>query len=269
MSLWWERRKSQSPLDQHIVFFLPFFFFTSEREGLTLEAWQKNSTWKNENTRAGSTKPRSAEDPESASGRIKPQKSGFQNRQAGLFAGPNDHYLPKITPRMFCKTDLNKLTHWPLSAHFCFASEYVKFGQPSWLTFSCLSLNTATTQTLSGMSLFKSSICLLTVLQTKFCVYCIFFLLLQIFLHVYKILAFFYTSFQILTTMFLVILTHLKDVYHVKCWWVYKEYQSNTIKQLRTVNVNRTLLYSDQWRTELSPPPCPWQKCRFFFLLAK
>lgn len=176
-SVFMMRKKKKSKSFGPAYCFLPAIFFFSLLRGKS-SLWRpgrKNSTWKNENTRAGSTKPRSAEDPESASVSNKPQKSGFQNRQAGLFAGPNDHYLPKLTPRMFCKTDLNKLTHWPLSAHFCFASEYVKFGQPSWLTFSCLSLNTATTQTLSGMSLFKSSIRLLTVLQTKFCVYCIFF----------------------------------------------------------------------------------------------
>lgn len=178
--------------------FLPAIFSLLRGKGSLWRPGRRNSTWKNEDTRAGSTKPKSADDPESTSVRNKPQKSGFQNRQAGLFAGPNDHYLPKITPRMFCKTDLNKLTRWPLSAHFCFASEYVKFGQPSWLTFSCLSLNTATMQTLSGMPLFKSSMLYSSTNCSANWVLCIlyFFLLFQIFC-MYKILVFFYTSFQL------------------------------------------------------------------------
>lgn len=151
-----EKKKSKSFGPTHC--FLPaIFFFTSEREGLTLEAWQEEFYMKKRRHQGRQHQAQECRRPESTSVRNKPQKSGFQKRQAGLFAGPNDHYLPKITPRMFCKTDLNKLTRWPLSAHFCFASEYVKFGQPSWLTFSCLSLNIATTQTLSGMPLFKSS----------------------------------------------------------------------------------------------------------------
>lgn len=134
-SVFMMRKKKKSKSFGPTYCFLPAIFFSLLRgKGSLWRPGRKNSTWKNEeNTRAGSTKPKSAEDPESASVRNKPQKSGFQNRQAGLFAGPNDYYLPRITPRMFCKTDLNKLTHWPLSAHFCFASEYVVW--PAFLAY--------------------------------------------------------------------------------------------------------------------------------------
>lgn len=72
-------------------------------------------------------------------------------------------------------------------------------------------------QTLSGMSLFKSIILYSSTNCSANRVLCIlYFSTFTDFLHVYEILVFFYTSFQILTTMFLVILTHLKNAYHVK-----------------------------------------------------
>lgn len=89
----------------------------------------ENSTGQTKTHRAVSATYKIAEELESASGRNKPLKSdGFQNRQVVLFAWPNGHNLPKITPR-FCKR-LNKLTRLPLSAHFCFVSESIMIGQP-------------------------------------------------------------------------------------------------------------------------------------------